>query len=73
MVANAASDALPTMPSLPEWNPDRPPRAPQTGDVGSRVVRSEDLFAGQRAVVIQHAGEQYRLTITRNNRLILQK
>lgn len=39
----------------------------------ARVIRSEDLFAGERVVRIQHAGEQYRLLITRNNRLILQK
>ncbi len=38
-----------------------------------RVIRSEELFAGDRVVLIQHAGEQYRLLITRNDRLILQK
>jgi len=38
-----------------------------------RLIRSEELFAGQRIVLIQHAGEQYRLLITRNDRLILQK
>jgi len=38
-----------------------------------RTIRSEDLFAGERTVLIQHAGEQYRLLVTRNNRLILQK
>jgi hemin uptake protein HemP len=38
-----------------------------------RVVRSEELFAGERAVVIQHGGEMYRLLVTRNDRLILQK
>jgi hemin uptake protein HemP len=39
----------------------------------ARVIRSEELFAGGRVVLIQHAGEQYRLLITRNDRLILQK
>ena len=38
-----------------------------------RTIRSEDLFAGERIVLIEHAGEQYRLLITRNDRLILQK
>lgn len=38
-----------------------------------RVVRSEELFAGARVVLIQHGGEQYRLLVTRNDRLILQK
>ena len=39
----------------------------------TRLIRSEDLFDGERVVLIQHAGEQYRLLITRNDRLILQK
>ena len=39
----------------------------------ARVFRSEELFAGNRVVFIQHAGEKYRLLITRNDRLILQK
>jgi hemin uptake protein HemP len=38
-----------------------------------RTIRSEDLFAGERIVLIEHAGEQYRLLVTRNDRLILQK
>lgn len=39
----------------------------------TRVIRSEEIFAGERVVLIQHAGERYRLLITRNDRLILQK
>jgi len=39
----------------------------------TRVLRSEELFAGQRVLVIEHAGQRYRLLITRNERLILQK
>jgi hemin uptake protein HemP len=38
-----------------------------------RVFSSTELFAGSRVVVIEHAGQQYRLLITRNERLILQK
>jgi hemin uptake protein HemP len=34
---------------------------------------SQDLFQGSKLVVIMHAGETYRLLLTRNNRLILQK
>ena len=34
---------------------------------------SAELFQGARVVNISHAGETYRLLITRNNRLILQK
>lgn len=39
----------------------------------ARVLRSEELFAGQRMLLIEHAGQRYRLLITRNERLILQK
>jgi hemin uptake protein HemP len=34
---------------------------------------SASLFQRRRVVVISHAGETYRLLLTRNNRLILQK
>ena len=44
----------------------QPPRPP-------RELSSQDLFQGQRAILISHSGEQYRLTITRNDKLILQK
>jgi hemin uptake protein HemP len=47
--------------------------ASAAGGPAPRILRSEDLFAGQRTIVIQHAGTQYRLLITRNDRLILQK
>ena len=39
----------------------------------TRVLQSNELFAGQRMLVIEHAGQRYRLLITRNERLILQK
>ena len=38
-----------------------------------RSVQSAELFQGARVVEITHAGETYRLLLTRNNRLILQK
>lgn len=38
-----------------------------------REVASEDLFRGKRTVIITHSGEHYRLMITRNDKLILQK
>ncbi|MBA2226355.1 hemin uptake protein HemP [thermophilic bacterium 2918] len=43
--------------------------APPTG----RVLRSEDILAGQREVQILHEGQTYRLRVTRRGRLILQK
>jgi hemin uptake protein HemP len=48
------------------------PLAPSSADNG-RAITSEELFAGGRVVRIRHAGEEYRLMITRNDRLILQK
>ena len=38
-----------------------------------RSVTSEELFQGQREILIQHAGETYRLRLTRNDKLILNK
>lgn len=36
-------------------------------------IASEELFAGKKVISIRHAGELYRLMITKNDRLILQK
>lgn len=38
-----------------------------------RKVSSEELFAGANEVLILHAGEEYRLRITKNGKLILTK
>ena len=38
-----------------------------------KIICSEKLFDGTKLLVINHAGEQYRLSITKNNKLILQK
>jgi hemin uptake protein HemP len=45
----------------------------QTSDMAKRVISSEELFNGQQEIIILHAGEEYRLRITSNNRLILTK
>ncbi len=39
----------------------------------SKVITSECLFAGARELVIQHAGEHYRLRVTNQGKLILTK
>ncbi len=36
-------------------------------------VHSADLFGTAREVVIEHAGEEYRLRLTRQDKLILTK
>ncbi|MCX5495069.1 hemin uptake protein HemP [Kaistia dalseonensis] len=38
-----------------------------------KVVSSADLFGGAREIVIRHAGENYRLRVTRAGKLILNK
>ena len=60
-------------------NDDREPRAeqerPPQGESENppKVVSTQELFAGEREICIEHAGEKYRLRITRRNKLILQK
>lgn len=39
----------------------------------TRVIESKDLFADKNEVEIRHAGELYRLRVTRNGKLILNK
>jgi len=38
-----------------------------------REIHSQELFQGQDRLVIVHEGEKYRLLITRNGKLLLQK
>ena len=57
---------VPPTPTPPSVVPVPPPSEP-------RSVESTELFQGARVVEITHAGETYRLLLTRNNRLILQK
>lgn len=44
------------------------PTASQT-----RRLRSQDLFAGAKELVIEHAGDEYRLRLTAQGKLILTK
>ena len=44
-----------------------------SGPAPARHVESQALFAGAQEVVIAHGGEQYRLRITRQGKLILTK
>ncbi len=39
----------------------------------SRMLRSTEIFAGTREVLIAHGDEYYRLRLTRSNKLILHK
>lgn len=59
---------------MPDSKPLRePPRQENAGVSETRVLEAKSLLQGERQVVIRHSGEEYRLIVTRNNRLILQK
>ena len=38
-----------------------------------RVLRSEELFGASREIMIRHNGQEYRLQVTKNGKLILIK
>jgi len=38
-----------------------------------KVLRSEELFGTAREITIRHNGQEYRLQVTRNGKLILIK
>lgn len=52
-----------------------PPKDPPSlaHELAVRLVDSSELFRGQREVWIRHGAETYRIRITRNDKLILQK
>ncbi|MBV5341125.1 MAG: hemin uptake protein HemP [Deltaproteobacteria bacterium] len=37
------------------------------------TITSAELFGDQREIIILHAGEEYRLRVTSNNKLIMTK
>lgn len=43
------------------------------GRLQVRTLKSEDILRGSKEVVIEHAGAVYRLKLTRQNKLILNK
>lgn len=58
---------------IAETNHNAPPRRPQGETTPARCVSAAELFSGARELRIAHSGEEYRLTITRNGKLILTK
>jgi hemin uptake protein HemP len=77
--APTATKALPSLPILDqqvsEFGPCDAPKndADMRESAEEKVVRASDLFGIRREIVIEHAGERYRLRITRRGKLILQK
>jgi hemin uptake protein HemP len=56
----------------PTQQPSHPVAAPTSRTTG-RVLESSELLAGEKSVLIRHENELYRLTVTRNGKLLLQK
>ncbi len=52
---------------------DRPAESTPKNAESPSVVRSEELLKGSQELRIVHAGETYRLRLTRNGKLILHK
>ena len=52
-------------------NPNPNPQFGSTQPI--REINSRELLAGYREIIIRHGGELYRLTLTRNGKLILRK
>lgn len=52
---------------------DHPDAGEAASNADEKILQAEDLFAGRREILIEHAGVRYCLQITRRNRLILRK
>jgi hemin uptake protein HemP len=61
----------PDAPREPADAPDL--QARETASTPPREIASDQIFAGTHEVLIRHAGELYRLRLTRNGKLILHK
>lgn len=46
---------------------------PESGLPSPREIDSVSLLQGDKEILIRHAGEVYRLRLTKNDKLILQK
>jgi hemin uptake protein HemP len=55
-----------------ESRPNNEPRRTTAPD-SVRKLASHDLLQGAQEILIEHAGEVYRLRLTRNGKLILHK
>jgi hemin uptake protein HemP len=53
--------------------PDSKPGEERSLEAALRVIESRELFGGRHEVLIHHECQLYRLRITRNGKLILQK
>jgi hemin uptake protein HemP len=63
-------DPIPHEPSAESPRANRPATP---ASHGAQRIDSHRLLAGSREIVIDHAGQAYRLRLTRNDKLILTK
>ena len=63
------------MPAPAPYAPDldKPGTTPSDAPRTAVRVASNELMRGQRSIEINHAGQNYRLSVTRENKLILTK
>ena len=61
-----------TIPPKPHPH-DTQPSTSAEASAPPRTIPSDELLKGMREVLIEHLGEYYRLRLTRNGKLILQK
>jgi hemin uptake protein HemP len=61
-------NSTPTQTTVP-GTPNAPALAAELLD----IISSDSLFAQRKALLIEHNGQQYRLQITKQNKLILTK
>jgi hemin uptake protein HemP len=54
-------------------SPDGEERRRDAGVGGSRRIKVSELLGGAREVILEHAGQDYRLRVTSNGKLILTK
>ena len=65
---NIASDSNPLVPMPGEF-----PVGSASAPTAVRIVDAAELLRGSRVVLIDHQGSLYRLSLTSNDRLVLQK
>jgi hemin uptake protein HemP len=58
---------------IPPGRPDRGQEASPSLPSGKRSISFETLAQGAKEVLIRHAGQTYRLRLTKNGKLILNK
>jgi hemin uptake protein HemP len=58
---------------MPDHKPREPKRRESQEHPASQPIAASTLFQGRHQALIEHEGEIYRLVLTRNNKLLLQK